>query len=121
MKTNIVGWLYIIASPIFLLSFVFLAVFPIIFQGGVIDNPSQPLIGIFSLFLGIFGLIWGSSLRKHKKWTWYVGMVVVPLVTVGNLFTLISNLELFLLIPLGINIFSFLALVSEKELFFTTQ
>lgn len=121
MKTNIVGWLYIIASPIFLLSFVFLAVFPIIFQGGVIDDPNQPLIGLFSLFLGIFGLIWGSSLRKHKKWTWYVGMVVVPLVAIGNLFTLVSNFELFLLLPLTINIFSFFALVSEKELFFATQ
>ena len=48
-------------------------------------------------------------------------MVIVPLVAVGNLFTLVSNFELFLLIPLAINIFSFYALVSEKELFFTIQ
>jgi uncharacterized membrane protein (DUF2068 family) len=119
MKTNIVGWLYIIVSPIFLLSFMFLVVFPIIFQGGIIDNPNQPLIGILSLFLGVFGIIWGSSLRRHKKWAWYVGMVIVPLVAAYNLFTLVSNFELSSLIPLSINIFSFYALVSEKELFFT--
>lgn len=119
MKTNIVGWLYIIASPIFLLSFVFLVVFPIIFQGGVIDDPNQPLIGLFSLFLGIFSLIWGSSLRRHKKWTWYVGMVIIPLVAFGNMFTLVSNFELFLLVPLAVNMFSFYALVSEKDLFFS--
>lgn len=120
MKTNIVGWLYIIASPVFLLYFVILAVFPIIFRGGVIDDPSQPLMGLFCLFIGIFGLIFGSSLRKHKKWVWYVGIVIVPLVAVGNIFTLISNSEPSLSIPLALNIFSFYALVSEKKLFFRT-
>jgi len=117
-KTNIVGWLYIISSPVFLFTFVVLAVFPVIFQGGVIDDPNQLLKGLISLSLGTFGLFFGSSLRQHKKWAWYAGMVIIPLVAAGNMFLLIANFDLFSLLPLAANIFSFYALVSEKELFF---
>ncbi len=113
MKTNIVGWLYIIAAPIFLVSFVLVALQP--------SSSWDILVGIFSLFMGIFAIIFGSAVRRHRKWTWYVGMVMIPLVAAGNMYSLVSNLDLVISIPVAMNIFSFYALVSEKELFFINQ
>jgi len=119
MKTNIVGWLYIIASPIFFLSFLALFVAPLVFSSGVVDDPNQPLIGLLALALGLFGLFWGSALRKHKKWSWYAGIVIIPLVAGGNAISLAFSFEIVQIVALLFNTFSVYALVSEKNLFFS--
>lgn len=123
MKTNLVGWFYIVGSVLFLFGFIGLTLLPIIFSGGVggvIDSSliSQLGIGVLSLILGIIAFLLGSAFRRHKRWSWYVGIVMVPLVLIGNIIALVSSFQLSLImIAVPINLFSIYALVSERGLF----
>ncbi len=117
MKSNIVGWLYIISSSVFFLMFLVLFVLPLVSQGGSIEDESQPIRGVLALLLAVFSLVWGSALRKHKKWSLYIGLILIPLVLIGNTISIVFSFEAVLLLPLLLNAFSIYALVSEKNLF----
>lgn len=118
MKTNIVGFLFIIVAPIFIFSFIVMVLFPLLFSGGQVDSFNQIWQGFFALLLGIYSFILGSAVRKHKKWSWYAGIVTITLATIGNLLSFIFSFSLFLIVPLLFDIFSIYAFLSEKSLFF---
>ena len=118
MKSNIVGLLYIVASAPFLLIFLVTFVYPLVYQNGRIDSDMQIVFGVLSLILGTFSLFFGSALRKHKKWAWYIGIILIPLVTIGNTISLISYFNIVQILVLLVNVFSVYALISERKLFF---
>jgi hypothetical protein len=122
MKTNIVGWIYIASSAVLLLSFIGLSLLPILLSGGVIDSSlvSQLGAGVVALILGVLGILLGSGFRAHKRWSWYAGIGVVPLVLLGNLLALVSSFQAVLAVPIAINLFCIYALVTEKNLFLTS-
>lgn len=115
MKTNILGLLYIILSSFFFINFALTLL--ILFTDPRGMSPVFILLGLLSGLFGIFSFIFGSALRRHKKWTWYVGIVLIPTVLIGNIITLFLNSNLFLLVGIAIDIFAFYALISEKKLF----
>jgi hypothetical protein len=120
MKTKIVGWCYVVASAVFLVAFIFLTVIPFITNiGGTVSSDffEQLIIGSTSLLVGFFSFIFGSALKEYKIWSWYVGIIIFPLITLGNLYTLISSFNFILVVILCVNLFFIYAIISEKGLF----
>lgn len=118
MKTNIVGFLYIAASAIFLFSFIVNIIMPLVFFGGQVEDFNQIWIGLLALFLGVYAFILGSAIRKHKKWSWYTGIITSVLSFLGNVVYIVMFSSLGTVLPLFFNAFTIYALIVEKTLFF---
>lgn len=110
--------LFIIVAPIFIFSFIVMVLFPLLFSGGQVDSLSQIWQGFIALILGIYSFFLGSAIRRHKKWSWYAGVVTITLTTIGNILSFIFSFSLFLIIPLLLDMFIIYAFLSEKSLFF---
>jgi lysylphosphatidylglycerol synthetase-like protein (DUF2156 family) len=118
MKTKIVGWLFIIASPVFLFSFLAFVIFPLVFGGGFIEDLTYFWIGIIALILAIYAFILGSSVKARKRWAWYAGLITIILGTLGNIGYIIMQFSLLLVVALLVDAFAIYAFLSEKNLFF---
>lgn len=112
VKIQIVGFLIIISSTIMI--FAFLLSMLMVFSDG---STRSLLPGLLALAFGVFGIIVGSGIRSLEKWTWYAGTITLGLALVGNLISLGINFELFLILPILIEIFSLYSLISEKGAF----
>jgi hypothetical protein len=112
IKIQIVGFLLIISSAIMIFSFL---ISMLMFFGDGAMNTFIP--GIMALLFGIFGLKVGSGIRSLKKWAWYAGTIILGLALLGNVISLVVNFEVFLTLPIFLEVFSIYALISEKGAF----
>ena len=117
MKSRIVGWLYIIASPIFLLG----GGLSLLTMGDTYANPAMSLLfGLGAILLGIYSLSLGSAVKAHKRWSYKAGLITFSLVGAGNLIQALTGSP-GLFFALLINLFCVYALISEKQLFNKTE
>lgn len=126
MKTKLIGWLYIIFAA--LLIGLFLLNLLTLLDGGSIVTYSTATIRenlvattvLWSLPLAIFMWTLGSAVKRHKRWSWYIGIVLSVFNLVTTLFTSISSLfSLFSLLILAIQGLILYSFLSEKRLFFS--
>jgi hypothetical protein len=117
VKIKIVGWLYIMASPIFLLG----GGLSLLTMGDTFANPAMSLlIGLGGILLGIYSLFLGSAVKAHKTWSYKAGLITFSLVGAGNLIQALMG-NLVLLLAVLFNVFCVYALISEKQLFNKTE
>lgn len=130
MKTKIAGWIYFVATTFLCLIYTLMifGTFQTLFGRGayIPSNVYQNGIQIMVLLLGefvasLFGFIWSLALKRHKKWSWYFGIVYVPLILVGGLVSLFWGVTILSILSLLFNIFVLYALISEKKLFVEPQ
>jgi hypothetical protein len=118
MKASIAGFLYIAVSSIFFVGFLFLVIAPILFSNGQVDSLEQLIIGGVSLIFGLYSLLLGSAIRRHKKWAWYTGLLTAFFSLAGNIYFFLFKIQKGeLLIPMLIEVFILYALFSEKHLY----
>ena len=134
MKTNIAGLIYYILFTIVTIIGAFALVVSLISFGrlGVIVDSHllgvllfAVLFAVIYLAFGIFGMVWSSQLRKHKKWTWNVGVILLPIGFISGIlsFVLGNNASYSIaevcssLVGIVLGAFTFYALLNEKNLF----
>ena len=107
MKTNVIGWLYLVVSTAFAAFFAFTLFKLFQSSSGYAIEATRfqeinqvSYLALAGLVLSIFLLIWGSALRKHRKWSWYAGIVLIPLLLIGNVIYLFSAFSILYLIAL---------------------
>jgi len=133
MKTKIIGWFYLIFSTIgvvFSVYVLYVAYSSLpASQGGMIAIASNQLeiinrliyIGLLGLPVSIFGLFWSSALRRHKKWSWYTGLIFIPLVLISNGMYVLWSFSLISVVAVAFNIFVIYSLIVEKKEFFPSN
>ena len=138
MKTNIAGLIYFILFTILTIIGALVLIISLINLGrlsGIVDSRlfTLALIAIFAatlyLAFGIFGMVWASHIRKHKKWAWYVGVVLLPIGFIGSIVSIIAgnytgySVAQLCSSVIGIILgaFTFYALLNEKNLFLGQQ
>jgi len=107
----------IIISAIFFFSFLVAMLTPLLFSGGIVDDPSQIVLGLIAFVVGVFAFVLGIFIKAHNKYAWYAGMATISIATLGNLFSIVSSFSLILWLALILDFFALYALVSERELF----
>lgn len=129
VKIKIIGRLYLVGSLLFIASSAYLSYaaysqigFYMDPTGAIQSNIYEPLIKSFYLgaggcVLGLVALIWSIALIRHKKWSWYFGVVFISLLLVGNIFFIATAFSVTYLIAIAFNTFALYSLFSEKMLF----
>lgn len=104
MKIKIIGWLFIIAAPIFILAGIGLLL-------------SGKVFGVLGLCLGIYAFFLGSAVKAHKRWSWYAGIITISLVTIGNLVSLVVAFSPFLMLPFLLDVFTLYVFIVDRNIF----
>ena len=126
MKTKIIGWLYIIGSIALLVGSIYLTYISSnefnSYGGHIQSNIYDTLIrlvyiGYLGCILSIIAGVWACALVRHKKWSWYFGIVFISLLLIGNVVYVVNTFSVIYLIAILFNLFVLYALKSEKSLF----
>jgi len=129
MKTKVVGYVYLICmvllsvgSIIGLLGMITGMQAAGIRGGGIVEVSKETpiIIGMVSsvtmFVFGIIGIVWSLALVKHKKWSYYFGIVFVSIIVLTGIYYVTVG-KTASIIGVLFGIFALYALVSEKQIF----
>jgi hypothetical protein len=127
MKTTIVGWIYFIITVLLSTYFAFATIailwtLLLMHRVGYVDATyfQYNINTLGRMFLGlglsIFGVYWSMALKRHKQWSWYVGIGLASLNIIGDAFY-IFHPSILMVANLLFSIFVLYALISERPLF----
>ena len=111
MKIKITGLILLIIGALAVSPFVIL-----IFAGGLMDIMGN-LKTFLYLIAGIYFIILGSAIRRHKKWAWSFGITTFSILFISNLIAIFSSFSPYLVVALLLNGFILYVLISEKTTF----